>query len=153
MRNILFYFGAGWKFYPLRMKDYSWIDHFVFVDALPNLAYYTSDQAGYEKSKDRDSFIRAIVKEAKKKGFDQNDISDDHLIFGDKKGRLLDYYINTTVQNALDDPILNDLIKKAKWVHIQGFNPFINGLKVEHCEGCLYNYSEVRKYSIKMALD
>ena len=49
--------------------------------------------------------------------------------------------------------ILNDLIKKAKWVHIQGFNPFINGLKVEHCEGCLYNYSEVRKYSIKMAPD
>ena len=52
----------------------------------------------------------------------------------------LEYYINTTVTEALDDPIIRKKMNKAKWLHENGFYPYNYGLKV----GDLPNLLEYR---------
>ena len=38
--------------------------------------------------------------------------------------------MNTTVEEALKDPIIRQKINKALWVHQKGFSPYTHGLKV-----------------------
>ena len=56
----LVYFGAGWDFNPINDPVYKKFNHFIFINSLPNLSHYEPGQSGYEKSKDRKSFINTL---------------------------------------------------------------------------------------------
>ena len=58
--NVLVYFGAGWDVKPVNKKLYKKFNHFIFIDALPDLIHYDPGMPGYEKSKDFDSFLATL---------------------------------------------------------------------------------------------
>jgi hypothetical protein len=127
----LVYFGAGWDCAPLGMKAFRATKNFVFIDALPELPHYSPGQAGYKFVKDRQSFIRKITHEARRKGF---------ILYEDRGNRLqyispsecwLDYYINTSVEAALSSPGLSRCIQEAQIIYIAGFEPRLFGLDIK----------------------
>ena len=122
----LVYFGAGWDFKPVSDSTYSKFNHFVFIDALPKLSHYEPDMFGYEKSKDRRSFIKTLKKYAEEHNMILTSIRKNLLTF--KNGdRRIEYYINTTVEEALNNKTIRRKINKAKWVHEEGFWPYAYG--------------------------
>ena len=135
----LLYFGSGWDFRPTSNPIHKKFDHFIFIDSLPKLAHYEPGMPGYEKSKDRTSFINTLKNGASRYGYVLSSMEDDPLTFINGKKKL-EYYINTTVTEALDDPIIRKKINKAKWLHVKGFHPHSYGLKV----GDLPNLLEYR---------
>ena len=135
----LVYFGAGWDFNPINDPVYKKFNHFIFIDSLPNLSHYEPGQSGYEKSKDRKSFINTVKNAACENGLVLSSIRKNLLTFRNSKIKL-EYYINTTVTEALDDPIIRKKMNKAKWLHENGFYPYSYGLKV----GDLPNLLEYR---------
>ena len=135
----LVYFGAGWDFNPINDPVYNKFNHFIFIDSLPNLSHYEPGQSGYEKSKDRKSFINTLKNAACENGLVLSSIRKNLLTFRNSKIKL-EYYINTTVTEALDDPIIRKKMNNAKWLHENGFYPYSYGLKV----GDLPNLLEYR---------
>ena len=135
----LVYFGAGWDFNPINDPVYKKFNHFIFIDSLPNLSHYEPGQSGYEKSKDRKSFINTLKNATCENGLVLSSIRKNLLTFRNSKIKL-EYYINTTVTEALDDPIIRKKMNKAKWLHENGFYPYSYGLKV----GDLPNLLEYR---------
>ena len=143
--STLVYFGAGWDMLPLNMKDYAKFTKFLFIDALPKLSHYNPDQAGYEFAKDEESYIRKLKIEASKKGYRFVNKVGDKLTF-DKGGKTLEYHINTTVQEAIDDPYISKQLKHAKFIHIKGFSPMEFGLKISRDMPNMYkNLAELRE--------
>ena len=119
----LVYFGAGWDFNLINDPVYKKFNHFIFIDSLPNLPHYEPGQSGYEKSKDRKSFINTLKNAACENGLVLSSIRKNLLTFRNSKIKL-EYYINTTVTEALDDPIIRKKMNKAKWLHENGFYPY-----------------------------
>jgi hypothetical protein len=138
------YFGAGWDFKPINNPLYKKINHFIFVDSLPNLSHYEKGQAGYEKSKDKEAFINTLKQYAQNVGFELTDIKNNLLTFT-KGGIILEYYINTTVEEALKNHDIRKKINKALWVHVKGFNPYEYGLKVGDLPNTLENRTKLRE--------
>ena len=62
----LTYFGAGWDFKPVNNELYDKFNHFIFIDSLPKLSHYEPGMSGYNKCKDRESFIKTLKNAAKK---------------------------------------------------------------------------------------
>jgi hypothetical protein len=141
----LVYFGAGWDMLPLNMKDYSKFAKYLFIDALPKLSHYNPDQSGYEFTKDEDSYIRKLKVEASKKGYKFINRLGDVLTFT-KGDKTLEYHINTTVQEAIDDPYLSKQLRYAKFIHIKGFSPMEFGLKISRDMPNMFkNLAELRE--------
>ena len=135
----LVYFGAGWDFKPTNDPVYKKFNHFIFIDSLPKMSHYEPGMPGYEKSKDREAFINTLKNTAQENGLVLSSIRKNLLTF--RNGMVkLEYYINTTVTEALDDPIIRKKMNKAKWLHENGFYPYNYGLKV----GDLPNLLEYR---------
>ena len=101
----LLYFGAGWDFKPVSEPIYSKFNHFIFIDSLPKLSHYEPGMPGYEKSKNNEAFIKTLKKYALKHHLRLTNIKNNLLTFRSDKIKL-EYYINTTVNEALDDPII-----------------------------------------------
>ena len=135
----LVYFGVGWDIKSANKQIFKKFNHFIFVDSLPKLSHYEPGMAGYEKSKDEDSLINTLKNNASRSGYKLRSIEGNLLTFikGNKK---IEYYMNTTVTEALDDPIIRKKMNEAKWVHEKGFHPYEYGLKV----GDLPNLLEYR---------
>ena len=103
------------------------------------MSHYEPGMPGYEKSKDRKAFINTLKNAARENGLVLSSIRKNLLTF--RNGMVkLEYYINTTVTEALDDPIIRKKMNKAKWLHENGFYPYNYGLKV----GDLPNLLEYR---------
>ena len=103
------------------------------------MSHYEPGMPGYEKSKDRKAFINVLKNAAQENGLVLSSIRKNLLTF--RNGMVkLEYYINTTVTEALDDPIIRKKMNKAKWLHENGFYPYNYGLKV----GDLPNLLEYR---------
>ena len=101
--HTLVYFGAGWDFEPVVDPIYEKFTNFIFIDALPDLPQYKPDTLyGYKKGKDRRSFIKTITEGAEQVGLRRTSICKNLLTFRNDKIKL-DYYINTTVQEAPRD--------------------------------------------------
>ena len=49
----------------------------------------------------------------------------------------LEYYINTTVEDSLNDPDIRKKLNKAVWLHKDGFLPHQYGLKVGYLPNLL----------------
>ena len=137
--HTLLYFGAGWDFKPTSNPTYKKFNHFIFIDSLPKLSHYEPGMSGYEKSKDENSFINTLKNNASRYGYILCSIEGNLLTFidGNKK---IEYYMNTTVSESLDNPIIRKKMNEAKWVHEKGFYPYEYGLKV----GDLPNLLEYR---------
>ena len=135
----LVYFGAGWDFSPISKKIYNKFNHHIYIDALPNLIHYKPGTVGYNKCKDRESFINTLKNQAKKSKLKLINIDNNLLTFKNNKINL-EYYINTTVEDSLTDPDIRKKLNKAIWIHQDGFYPHENGLKV----GDLPNILECR---------
>ena len=108
----LVYFGAGWDFKPVSDPYYSKFNHFIFIDALPKLPHYDPDQAGYEKSKDREAFIKTLKNAALKHKLILSSIRKNLLTFKNDNVKL-EYYIDTTVEEALTNTTIRKKINKA----------------------------------------
>ena len=48
---------------PLSKALFKSFNHFIFIDALPKKPHYEPHQPGYKDSKDRESFVNAIMRE------------------------------------------------------------------------------------------
>ena len=138
------YFGAGWDFKPVNNKLYDKFNHFIFIDSLPNLSHYEPGMAGYEKSKNVLVFVNTLVNAAKKHKLKLISNKDNLLTFKNDK-ITLEYYINTTVEEALTNPTIRQKINKALWIHEKGFSPYLHGLKVGDLPNLLENKAELRK--------
>ena len=139
----LAYFGAGWDFKPIRdfginrkgllAEDgaYNKFNHFIFIDALPKLSHYEPGMSGYEKSKNKEALIKTLKNEALKYSMTLKKRTGNMLTFlSENKDIKIQYYINTTVEEALNDPIIRNKLNKVKWLHEEGFHPYAYGLKV-----------------------
>ena len=60
--HTLLYFGAGWDFKPVSEPIYSKFNHFIFIDSLPKSSHYEPGMPGYEKSKNKEAFIKTLKK-------------------------------------------------------------------------------------------
>jgi hypothetical protein len=138
------YFGAGWDMKFLKASYLRNFKHYILVDALPKLSHYEKGTAGYEKANSEKSFILsikqsieniAVIGDYTRKG--------DHLIFMLNDGRQIDYYINTTVEDALHSKSIRKKLEKVKWVHVKGFHPFSYGLKPAHVPNTFKNLGEL----------
>ena len=135
----LVYFGAGWNLKFLDDPTYKKFNHFILIDALPKLQHYNPDQEGYKKSKDKKSLIATIKKAADKYDLKLSSVRGNLLTF--KKNEIkLEYYINTTIEEALSNPTIKRKLSKVIWVHEEGLEPYRYGLKV----GDLPNLVEYR---------
>ena len=124
--ETLVYFGAGWDMRALGKKDFNRFKRHLYIDALPQLQHYEDGQAGYAKSKDLPSFIEAISTSLKTYKLAGTPIQNgNQWIFTllDNPVRVVEYWVNTTVSDALGNPYLRDELRKAKWLHVQGFHP------------------------------
>lgn len=143
--NVLVYFGAGWDFKPVNKKLYKKFNHFIFIDALPDLIHYDPGMPGYENSKDLKSFLSTLKKVSARYKLTLQNIDGDLLTFANDKIKL-EYYINTTVEKVLIDPIIRNNINEAKWLHVEGFYPYEYGLKVGNLPNLFENVAELRKF-------
>lgn len=143
--NILVYFGVGWDFKPVNKRLYEKFNHFIFIDALPDMIHYEPGTPGYEKSKDLESFLITLKKTATRYKLKLLNIDGDLLTFANNKIKL-EYYINTTVEKALIDSVIRNKINKAKWLHVEGFYPYEYGLKVGDLPHLFENVAELRKF-------
>ena len=135
----LTYFGAGWDFKPVSNKIYSKFTHFIFIDSLPKLSHYEPGMSGYNKCKDRESFIKTLVNAAREYNLKLISNKDNLLTFENDKIKV-EYYISTTVSEALTNPQIRKKMNKSIWLHEEGFNPYNYGLKI----GDLPNLVEFR---------
>ena len=128
------------------MKIYDKFDHFIFIDALPKLQHYDEDQAGYKKCKDEKTMIKTLTDKITKKNYNYKltNIKDNLLTF-EKGDRKLEYYMNTTVQDALNDRKIRKKINKAKWLHVNGFHPHEYGLNVGDLPNLLEYRAKIRE--------
>lgn len=120
--EILFYFGSGWDFKPISSKFYTRINRFIFIDALPKLAHYTPEQAGYKFAKDEMSFVKKLKDCMLKKGTLITE-KPNLLEWRIRDNGILEYHYNMTVNEALENPRLLEMWKQKAWCHIEGFNP------------------------------
>ena len=137
--HSLLYFGAGWDFKPISDPTYTKFNHFIFIDALPKIPHYEPGMRGYEKSKDETSFINTLKKTATQYGLKFIRKNKNLLVFKNDKIKL-EYYINTTVEESLNNKTIRNKLNKVKWMHMEGFNPYEYGLKI----GDLHNKLEYR---------
>ena len=137
--HTLLYFGAGWDFKPVSKSIFSKFNHFIYIDSLPKLSHYEPGMVGYEKSKNEEAFINTLKKEAVKYKLKLVNKRNNLLTFKSDKIKL-EYYINTTVEEALENHNIRKKINKAIWLHEDGFYPYDFGLKI----GDLPNLLEYR---------
>lgn len=135
----LVYFGAGWDFKPINDQVYKKFNHFIFIDSLPMMPHYEPGMPGYEKSKDREAFIKTLKNKAMKYGMTLSSIRKNLLTFKNNHQKL-EYYINTTVLDALTNKIIRKKLNRVIWVHENGFRPYDCGLNI----GDLPNLLEYR---------
>ena len=135
----LVYFGAGWDFKPINDQVYKKFNHFIFIDSLPMMPRYEPGMPGYEKSKDREAFIKTLKNKAMKYGMTLSSIRKNLLTFKNNHQKL-EYYINTTVLDALTNKIIRKKLNRVIWVHENGFRPYDYGLNI----GDLPNLLEYR---------
>ena len=135
----LVYFGAGWDFKPINDQVYKKFNHFIFIDSLPMMPHYEPGMLGYEKSKDREAFIKTLKNKAMKYGMTLSSIRKNLLTFQNNHQKL-EYYINTTVLDALTNKIIRKKLNRVIWVHENGFRPYDYGLNI----GDLPNLLEYR---------
>ena len=129
----LVYWGAGWDMKPLSKPIFKSFNHFIFIDALPKLPHHTPNQHGYKDSKDRESFVYAITRGTSRRKYKLISGRDEgnHLVFQNPEGKTLDYFINTTVEESLNDPMIRKMLKTVRWIHVAGFWPSEHGLTRE----------------------
>jgi len=144
--NILVYFGAGWDFKPVNNPLFSKFKHFIFIDSLPKLSHYEIGCSEYEKSKNKEVFIKTITDTALKYKLKLITFKNNLLTFENDKIKL-EYYMNITVKDSLTNPIIRKKINKAKWIHVKGFSPFENGLEVGDLPNLLENKTKL--YELK----
>ena len=137
--HSLVYFGAGWDFKPINDQVYKKFNHFIFIDSLPMMPHYEPGMPGYEKSKDREAFIKTLKNKAMKYGMTLSSIRKNLLTFKNNHQKL-EYYINTTVLDALTNKIIRKKLNRVIWVHENGFRPYDYGLNI----GDLPNLLEYR---------
>jgi hypothetical protein len=129
----LIYFGAGWDA-NIIWKSPDSITRYVFVDALPDTPHYNPGQNGYPYAKDRPSFIRSISLAICRAGQLISYYEDGNkLTFIINDGRVIKtiyYYINTTVQQFVNNEANQDLLNSVLFYHEKGFNPIEYGLQV-----------------------
>ena len=135
----LVYFGAGWDFKPINDQVYKKFNHFIFIVSLPMMPHYEPGMPGYEKSKDREAFIKTLKNKAMKYGMTLSSIRKNLLTFKNNHQKL-EYYINTTVLDALTNKIIRKKLNRVIWVHENGFRPYDYGLNI----GDLPNLLEYR---------
>ena len=135
----LVYFGAGWDFKPTNDPVYKKFNHFIFIDSLPKMSHYEPGMPGYEKSKDREAFINTLKNTALDHGMILCSIRKNLLTFKNDHQKL-EYYINTTVLDALTNKIIRNKLNRVIWVHENGFRPYDYGLNI----GDLPNLLEYR---------
>ena len=135
----LVYFGAGWDFKPTNDPVYKKFNHFIFIDSLPKMSHYEPGMPGYEKSKDREAFIKTLKNTALEHGMILSSIRKNLLTFKNNHQKL-EYYINTTVLDALTNKIIRKKLNRVIWVHENGFRPYDYGLNI----GQLPNLLEYR---------
>ena len=128
----LVYFGAGWDMQPLSKPLFKSFNHFIFIDALPKIPHYKPNQPnGYKHSKDRESFVNAITKGTSRRKYKVISDKGNHLVFENPEGKTLDYFINTTVEESLNNPVIRKMFETVRWIHVKGFYPFEYGLTTE----------------------
>jgi hypothetical protein len=143
--ETLVYFGAGWDMSALGKKDFKRFGRHLYIDALPKIPHYEENQAGYAKGKDLVSFMHAIATSIKKYKWDGVfNQSGNQWIFKLRDGRYVEYWINTTVEDALNDSYLRGEIWNAKWLHNKGFFPFEYGLTVDHIPNTFKTLANLR---------
>ena len=135
----LVYFGAGWDFKPINDPVYKKFNHFIFIDSLPMMPHYEPGMPGDEKSKDREAFIKTLKNTALEHGMILSSIRKNLLTFKNNHQKL-EYYINTTVLDALTNKIIRNKLNRVIWVHENGFRPYDYGLNI----GDLPNLLEYR---------
>ena len=144
-KYTLAYFGAGWNFSLLADPTYKKFKYFVFIDALPKLMHYDNDQDGYSKCKDKETLIATLINAAKEYGFCLKSKWGNLLTFTNPYNtRVIYYYYNTTVIEALQKPSIRKKLNKAKWLHEQGFYPYQFGLKVGDLPNLVRNRSMIK---------
>ena len=139
----LVYFGAGWDFKPVNNPLFSKFNHFIFIDSLPKLNHYNEGTPGYEKSKDIKVFLETLSNSALNYNLKLISVRRNLLTFKNDKIKL-EYYFNTTVQEALTNTIIRRKINKAVWVHNKGFNPYEYGLKPGDLPNLLEDRSKLK---------
>lgn len=126
-------FGAGHDVSFLKTKHLSHILRFVCIDALPRVPHYDKGMRGYDDNKDESSFLAALDRELRKRrAVRKVHESANHVryVLGRDERRILDYYFNTTVLDALGQAELAELIAEAGTIIHKGFDPYGAGLRI-----------------------
>ncbi|KAL9987499.1 hypothetical protein ACROYT_G001819, partial [Oculina patagonica] len=128
--KILVYMGPAGDMRPLGSRAFEKINRFVFIDGLPKLKHYQPSSSAYHKYKDRPSLVNTLKTGARNYGY--------NLVSGEDKGNLLvfkrgnkvlEYYMNTLIQDAVKMKKFKDIFKKALFVYESGFEPRHFGFK------------------------
>ena len=129
--------SLSWKKYSVNYPGkYKKFDRFILIDALP---------------KDKESFIKAITTSAKRHGLKSTDINRNLLTL--EKGNVkVEYYINTTINEAFDNPTIRKKLNKVKFTYMKSVHPATLGLEPEYSPKLLENMEEVEKLKMPAGL-
>ena len=139
------YFGAGWDNSLLKKSLYRRFKRHLYIDALPNLPHYIPGQPGYADSHNENAFINAIADSLIFYGILERTNIGNKYIFKLKDDIIIEYWINTTVRDALKNDYLKKEIFNAAHIYNKGFNPFEHGLNFRHINESYKNIEQIRE--------
>jgi hypothetical protein len=127
--DTLVYFGPGWDMKALGLTRHKHLTRHLYIDALPGLAHYTIGSPAHDKTKDVTSLINAIMCSLRRyKPTGHPTQEGNRLTFSLKDGRIVEYWINTTVADALKNSYIAHRLRNAAHLHTKGFEPREYGL-------------------------
>ena len=139
------YFGAGWDNSLLKKSLYRRFKRHLYIDALPNLQHYTPEQLAYADSHNEDAFINAIADSLIFYGILERTNIGNKYIFKLRNDIIIEYWINTTVHDALNNDYLKKEIFNAEHIYTKGFNPFEHGLDYLHINEIYRNINQIQE--------
>ncbi|GAQ92444.1 hypothetical protein KFL_010150020 [Klebsormidium nitens] len=98
---------------------------FIYVDGLPDSKYFTPKQAGWKKSKDKETMVSRIRDNLQSDDalVSDEELPDDVHVFKLRGGAELTYYFNRLDVDMPNDPLLKDVLPRVTAVYVQGYRP------------------------------
>lgn len=128
--NTAIYFGAFRDMGVLLVNDLNHIKHFIMVDQLPiRVKYFEPEQCGYTTAFNEQVFISELYHQLREHDFEIVEMikRDDFVKFLIKRNcdiTIIDYYYNTTLEDALTITDIKDILQYVNTLILCGFCPF-----------------------------
>lgn len=124
------YFGAFTDMKFINVENLKDIRHFILVDQLPErVKYFEPDQCGYDTCFNELVFVSELYHQLRIQNVEIIDMIQrpnfvKFIIMRDEDQITVDYYYNTTVEDAITVSELGDVMKHVDTLILCGFDPF-----------------------------